>query len=39
MQTFDQALIDLFKGGLITLDTAKAAATNPADFVRALHFE
>jgi twitching motility protein PilT len=39
MQTFDQALIDLFKGGLITLETAKAAATNPADFVRALHFE
>jgi twitching motility protein PilT len=28
MQTFDQALIDLYRGGLITLD-----------FVRALHFE
>ncbi len=39
MQTFDQALIDLYKGGLITLDVAKAAASNPSDFVRALHFE
>jgi len=39
MQTFDQSLIDLYKGGLITLDTAKEAATNPADFVRALHFD
>jgi twitching motility protein PilT len=39
MQTFDQALIDLYKGGLITLDTAKENASNPADFVRALHFE
>jgi twitching motility protein PilT len=39
MQTFDQALIDLYKGGLISLDTAKASATNPADFVRALHFD
>ncbi len=39
MQTFDQALIDLYRGGLITLDVAKMAATNPSDFVRALHFE
>lgn len=39
MQTFDQALIDLYKGGLITLDIAKSAASNPSDFVRALHFE
>jgi len=39
MQTFDQCLTDLYKGGLITLDEAKAAATHPADFVRALHFE
>jgi twitching motility protein PilT len=39
MQTFDQALIDLYRGGLITLDEAKAAATNPSDFIRALHFE
>ena len=39
MQTFDQSLTDLYRGGLVTLDVAKAAATNPADFVRALHFE
>jgi twitching motility protein PilT len=39
MQTFDQCLTDLYKGGLITLETAKASATHPADFVRALHFE
>ncbi len=39
MQTFDQALIDLYKGGLITLEVAKESATNPSDFVRALHFE
>ena len=39
MQTFDQSLIDLYKGGLITLETAKESASNPADFVRALHFE
>jgi twitching motility protein PilT len=39
MQTFDQCLTDLYKGGLITIEAAKAAATHPADFVRALHFE
>ena len=39
MQTFDQCLRDLLRAGLITLDDAKAAATSPADFVRALHFE
>ncbi|MBI5500921.1 MAG: PilT/PilU family type 4a pilus ATPase [Deltaproteobacteria bacterium] len=39
MQTFDQCLRDLLRGGLITLDTAKAAATSAADFVRALHFD
>jgi twitching motility protein PilT len=39
MQTFDQALIDLYKGGLITIETAKESATNPGDFVRALHFD
>ncbi|MBW2263325.1 MAG: type IV pilus twitching motility protein PilT [Deltaproteobacteria bacterium] len=39
MLTFDQCLTDLYKGGLVTLDVAKASATNPADFVRALHFE
>ena len=39
MQTFDQALIDLYRGELITLEVAKAHATNPSDFVRALHFD
>ncbi len=36
-QSFDQHLIDLYQAGIITLDTAKAAATNPADFERALY--
>ncbi len=39
MQTFDQCLTDLYKGGLITLEAAKAAASAPGDFVRALHFD
>ena len=39
MQSFDQCLTDLFKGGLVSLDVAKSAASHPADFVRALHFE
>jgi len=39
MQTFDQSLTDLYRGGLVTLEAAKAAATNPADFIRALNFE
>jgi twitching motility protein PilT len=38
MQTFEQHLTQLFRQGLITLDAAKAAATNAADFERALHF-
>ena len=38
MQTFDQHLMELFKGGIIDLPTAKAAATSPADFERALTF-
>ena len=36
-QSFDQHLIDLFQAGMIDHDTAKAAATNPADFERALY--
>jgi twitching motility protein PilT len=32
MQTFDQHLIDLVEGGMVTFEAAKAAATNPADF-------
>ncbi len=36
-QSFDQHLIELYQGGVISLETAKAAATNPADFERALY--
>ena len=32
MQTFDQHLIDLVEGSMVTFEAAKAAATNPADF-------
>lgn len=39
MQTFDQHLSDLYRQGLITLDTAKSAATSAADFERNLQFE
>ena len=36
-QSFDQHLIDLYQGGMITLEIARSAATNPADFERALY--
>ena len=36
MQTFDQALIELFQEGLVTLDDAKSAANSPHDFQLAL---
>lgn len=36
-QSFDQHLIELFQGGVITMEVARAAATNPADFERALY--
>jgi twitching motility protein PilT len=39
MQTFDQHLTDLYQQNLISLETAKAAATSPADFERNLHFQ
>jgi twitching motility protein PilT len=39
MQSFDQHLIDLVRARVITMDTATANASNPADFQRALHFE
>ena len=32
MQTFDQHLTELVQGGVISFDTAKSAASNPADF-------
>ena len=38
-QSFDQHLSQLYRSGVITLDTAKAATTNPSDFERALAFE
>jgi twitching motility protein PilT len=39
MQSFDQALTDLYNSGKITLETALSASDNPADFKRALLFE
>jgi twitching motility protein PilT len=38
-QSFDQHLSELYRNGVITLDVAKAAASNPSDFERALSFE
>ena len=39
MQSFDQHLSSLYKTGVVDLEVAKAAASNPSDFERALHFE
>lgn len=39
MQSFDQHLSELYKAGVITIETARAAASNPADFERNLAFE
>jgi twitching motility protein PilT len=36
MQTFDQHLLSMLKGGVIGLDEAMTAATNPHDFTVAL---
>ena len=38
MQTFDQAAVKLFKAGLINEETARATATNPSEFDRAIKF-
>lgn len=38
-QTFDQHLAELYHTGRISLNSAKAACSNPADFERSLHFE
>ena len=38
-QSFDQHLAILLREGKVTLDAAREAATNPADFERALAFE
>ncbi len=39
MQSFDQHLTELYKQRVITIETARAAASNPADFERALNFD
>ncbi len=39
MQTFDQHLTDLYRENLISLETAKSAATSAADFERNLTFQ
>ncbi len=39
MQTFDQALLNLYRAGLVTLDDANATATNAHDFQIALRQE
>jgi twitching motility protein PilT len=36
MQTFDQALVGLVEGGLVTEEDARFASTRPHDFVLAL---
>jgi twitching motility protein PilT len=38
MQTFDMHLIQLYRGNVISLETAVSAASNPSDFQRALNF-
>jgi twitching motility protein PilT len=38
-QSFDQHLVDLLRDGKITREVALEAATNPADFERALSFD
>jgi twitching motility protein PilT len=38
MQSFDQHLTGLYRSGRIGLDVAKASASNPSDFERALSF-
>jgi len=39
MQTFDQHLLDLLRANKISLETALAAASNPADFQTKLELE
>jgi Tfp pilus assembly ATPase PilU len=38
MQSFDRHLTALYRSGEISLEVAKSAASNPADFERALNF-
>lgn len=39
MQTFDQHLSELYRARIIDLDTARSAATSPADFERNLQYQ
>ena len=39
MQTFDQALLHLFRGGLVSIEDARAAASNQHDFELSLRQE
>jgi len=39
MQLFDQHLIDLVNSGLITMETAIYASSNPEEFERSLRVE
>ena len=39
MQTFDQHLTQLYREGVISLQTATESSSSPADFQRALQFE
>jgi twitching motility protein PilT len=39
MQTFDQHLLDLYRANKISLETARAAASNPRDFATQLALE
>ncbi|HEX2524104.1 MAG TPA: type IV pili twitching motility protein PilT, partial [Terriglobia bacterium] len=39
MQTFDQHVTELYLKELISLETAKSAATSPADFERNLQYQ
>ena len=38
MQSFDQHLTELYRSGVVELEVARAAASNPSDFERALSF-
>ena len=38
-QTFDQHLAELVQSGVVTMEVAKSAASNPSDFERAMSFD
>jgi len=39
MQTFDQHLLELYQSGLLKLEVAKTAASNPDDFERSVTYD